>query len=41
MPKSNSTRFADVETHHRYKLSVATAKLRDAEQAKEIVLVCT
>ena len=33
--------FAEVETHRSYMLRFATAKLRDAEQAEEIVLVGT
>ena len=33
--------FAEVETHRSYMLLFATAKLRDAEQAEEIVLVST
>ena len=33
--------FAEVETHRSYMLRFATAKLRDAEQAEEMVLVGT
>lgn len=40
-PKSFSTRFAEVETPRSRMLRFATAKLRDAEQAEEIVLVGT
>ena len=33
--------FTEVQTHRSYMLRFATAKLRDAEQAEEIVLVGT